>query len=152
VTQNQTNSGAGQSVGQVAGAMFGSGFFVGEAVREELRAEASVRLAYALRAAGVHPDSVHALALAVREVGDSAPLENQERAPLTDGQRKMLQGLIAERGLPAAFREILEAAFPKVTLRRDLVALYGVLSGTYERMGRIEAVRAMPVDVPTPKR
>jgi hypothetical protein len=152
VTENQTNSGGGQSVGEVAGELFGSAFFVGDTVREELRSEAGVRLAYALRAAGAHPDSVHALALAVREVGDSAPLEKQEREPLTDGQRKKLQGLIAERGLPAAFREILEAAFPRVTLRRDLVALYGVLSSTYERMGRIEAVRAMPVDVPAPKR
>jgi hypothetical protein len=142
----------GKSVGEVASALFGSGFFVGDALREELRAEAPLRLAYALRDAGVHPDSVHALALAVREVGDAAPLQDTERAPLTDGQKKMFQGIIAEKSLPATFRTLLEAAFPKVALRRDLVALYGVLSGAYERMGRIEAVRAMPVDVPAPKR
>ena|GEM_PF-6835646 len=151
MTQKQIQLEAGP-VAEVADAMFGSGFFLGDALREELRAEAAVRLAYALREAGVHPDSVHALALAVREVGDSAPLEDKDKEPLTDGQRKALQGLIAEPGLPAPFRDILEAAIPKVTLRRDLVVLYGVLSGTYERMGRIEAVRAMPVDVPAPKR
>jgi hypothetical protein len=149
VTQKQTS---GSAVGEVAREMFGAGFFVGDSLREELRAEAAVRLAYALGRDGVHPDSVHALALAVREVGDSAPLENMEQEPLTADQRKKFQGLIAERTLPAPFRTLLEVALPKVTQRRDLVALYGVLSSTYERMGRIEAVRAMPAEAPAPKR
>jgi hypothetical protein len=131
--------------------MFGQGFFAGDVLREELRAEAAVRLAYALRAAGVHPDSVHALALSVRDVGDAAPLQDQEKEPLTEDQRKMFQGLITEKGLPEPFRELLKAALPHVARRRDLVALYGVLSGTYERMGRIEAVKRLPVDEPAPK-
>jgi hypothetical protein len=151
VTQEQSQAESVKSVGEVASAMFGPGFFVGDALREELRAEAALRLAYALREAGVHPDSVHALALAVREVGDAAPLEKQEKEQLTDEQRKLFQGLIAEKGLPAPFRTILETALPRLVQRRDLVALYGVLSSTYERMGRIEAVKALPVDAPIPK-
>src|SRR5262249_42470052 len=129
----------GKSVGEVASVLFGSGFFVGDALREDLRAEVPLRLAYMLRDAGVHPDSVHALALAVREVGDPAPLRGPEKEPLTDRQRKMFQGMIAEKSLPVTFRTILEVALPQVVLRRDLVALYGVLSGAYERMGRIAA-------------
>jgi len=141
-----------RSVGEVAGTVFGTRFFVGEALREELRVEAALQLAYALREAGVHPDSVHALALAVHELGGSAPLGEQEKEPLTDGQRKALRGLLAERGLPAPFRDILEAALPKLMLRRDLVVLSAVLSGTHERMGRIGAVRVMPDDRPAPRR
>jgi hypothetical protein len=150
VTETRSNP-EGQSVTEVSSAMFGSGFFVGDALRDELRAEAGVRLAYALRAAGVHPDSVHALALSVRDVGDAAPLQGQEKEPLTESQRKMFQGLIAEKGLPEPFRQILSAAVPQITQRRDLVALYGVLSSTYERMGRIEAVKRLPGDEPAPK-
>jgi hypothetical protein len=138
----------------VASTLFGTGFFVGDALREELRAEAPLRLAYALREAGVHPDSVHALALAVRDVGDAAPLKDQEKEPLTDKQRKMFEGMIAERALPGPFRDILQSALPKLSQRRDLAVLYGVLTSTFERMGRIEAVTALPVDgsAPAPKR
>jgi hypothetical protein len=148
VTQEQTRTEGGQSVGSVASALLGTGFFVGDAMREELRAEAPLRLAYALRDAGVHPDRVHALALAVREVGDAAPLKDQEKEPLTDKQRKLFEGMIAEKGLPGPFRDILQSALPQLARRRDLVVLYGVLSSTYERMGRIEAVTALPVNEP----
>jgi hypothetical protein len=141
-----------RSVGEVAGAVFGPGFFVAEALREEPRVEAALQLAYALREAGVHPDSVRALAVAVREVGDSAPLGEQEKERLTDGQRKALRGLLAERGLPAPFRDILEAALPTLTLRRDLAVFSAVLSGTHERMGRIGVARAMPGDKPALER
>ncbi|WP_224241896.1 hypothetical protein [Hyalangium gracile] len=149
MTQRQTPASA---VGGVVTEMFGSGFFVGDALREEVRAEAAVRLAYAMRRDGVHPDSVRALAQAIREMAEAAPLQDMEKEPLTAGQRKLLHGLIAEMTLPVAFRTLLEAALPKVTMRRDLVALQGMLSSTYERMGRIEAVRAMPAEVPAPKR
>jgi hypothetical protein len=51
----------------------------------------------------------------------------------------------------AASDPALSAALPQITQRRDLVALYGVLSSTYELMGRIEAVKRLPGDEPTPK-
>ncbi len=148
MTQKQTSTEAGKSVRELSSTLFGTSFFVGDAMREELRAEAPLRLAYALRDAGVHPDSVHALALAVREVGDAAPLKDQEKEQLTDKQRKMFEGMIAEKGLPGPFRDILQSALPKLAQRRDLVVLYGVLSSAYERMGRIDAVTAMPVNGP----
>jgi hypothetical protein len=152
VTQKQTQAESVKSVGEVASAMFGAGFFVGDELREELRVEAALKLAYALREAGVHRDSVHALALAVRDVGDAAALMDQDKEKLTEEQRKMLQGVITEKGLPAPFRTVLEAALPRLVQRRDLVVLYGVLSSTYERMGRIEAVKALPIDAPIPKK
>jgi hypothetical protein len=150
VTQKQTSTEAGQSLKEVASTLFGTGFFVGDALREELRAEAPLRLAYALGEAGVHPDSLHALALAVREVGDAEPLKGQETEKLTDKQRKMIEGMIAEKGLPGPFREILQSALPKLTQRRDLAVLYGMLTSAYERMGRIEAVKALPVEPTAP--
>jgi len=151
MTQKGTLSEPVGSVAEVARAAFTPGFFSGEALREEHRVETGLRLAYALRAAQVEPGRLHALALAVRDVGDAEPLEGKEKERLTDKQQRMLQGLIAEKGLPAPFRELLEAALPRLSQRRDLAALYGVLSGAYERMGRIEAVRGLPTDVPTPE-
>jgi hypothetical protein len=152
VTQKQTSTQAGQSLKEVAGTLFGTSFFAGDALREELRAEGPLRLAYALGEGGVHPDSLHALALAVREVGDAEPLKGQETEKLTDKQRKMVEGMIAEKGLPGPFRDLLEAALPRLTQRRDLVVLYGILTSAYERMGRIEAVKVLPVKPEEPKR
>jgi len=150
VTQKQTSTQAGQSLKEAASTLFATSFFAGDALREELRAEAPLRLAYALGEAGVHPDSLHALALAVREVGDCEPLQGQEKEKLTDKQRKMFEGMIAEKGLPGPFRDILQAALPRLTQRRDLVVLYGILSSAYERMGRIEAVKTLPVTPDAP--
>jgi hypothetical protein len=150
VTKTRIHLEAWNSVAEVANALFSPGFFVGDTLRDEMGAEAALRLAYSLRAAGVRADRVHALALAVRDAGDAAPY--QEKEPLTEEQRRIFQGIIVEQGLPIPFRDILEAALPRLVLRRDLAALHDVLSGTYERMARIEAVRAMPVNVPVSKR
>ncbi len=150
MTQKQTSTEAGSSLKEVASSLFGTAFFAGDAMREELRAEGPLQLAYVLGKAGVHPDSLHALALAVREVGDAEPLQGQEKEKLTDKQRKMVDGMIAEKGLPGPFRELLQAALPRLTQRRDLVVLYGILSSAYERMGRIEAVKTLPVEPTAP--
>ncbi len=126
---------------KTASTVFAPGFYSGEALRQEHRAESSLRLAYTLHAAQVDPRLVHALALAVREVADAAPFEPQQR--LSSIQLTRYEGLMNEKGLPAPFRDILQAALPRLTLRRDLTALYGVLSGTYERMLRLLAVTAL---------
>ena len=123
------------SVSQVAKEAFASGFFTKNQVRDELHAETQVRLAMALMGSGVSYGQVNALALAVRDVGGLEP--NDPDAAVTAKQRAQWDQLVAEKALPAPFKDLLEAVGPKLQKRRDLYALYGVLAGTLERLGAL---------------
>lgn len=139
---SDTGSQAIRSTAEVARAAFSPGFFTGATLREEHRTETGLRLAYALRAEGLQPWQLHALALAVRDVGDRVPFDAE--APLTPEQLRLLRGIQGERALPAPLRGVLDAALPAISRRKDLAAFYGVLSGGYERWSHIDAVQQLP--------
>ena len=123
------------SVSQVAKEVFANSFFVKNDVRAEHTAETPVRLAMVLMNSGVTYGQLNALALAVRDVGGLEAQAPEEA--VTAKQKAQWEKLVAETTLPAPFRELLQAATPRLEQRRDLYALYGVLAGTMERLGAL---------------
>lgn len=136
-------------VATVAAEVFARPFFSGSEVRVEHRAETPLKLALALLPSGVTYGQLNALALAVREVGGLEP-ESFE-ATISKKQQQAFAALVAEAGLPAPFRAVLEAASPRLVQRRDLYALYGVLAGALEKLTRMSAVAGLvAADEPKP--
>lgn len=110
-------------------------------LRPMMGAEGQLALAYVFLKEGLNIGQVEAVAMAVRSVGDGephAPLEKPSQA-----QTAKLEGLMREADLPSSFAVTLECALPRIVLRRDLYALYGLLQGTLLRMRGIEDTRAL---------
>lgn len=94
--------------------------------------ETQTKLAGAIGLSRLHWKEVNAIALAVRAVGDLEKFEPD--AAVTAKQKTAFEALAAEKGLPADLRGVLAAAKPSIAKRRDLYALYGVLSGTMDQL------------------
>ncbi len=134
------------SIDTVAPQVFAQSFFDGDVVRAELRQEAPLKRALALLPSGVSWGQLNALALSVRELGGLEPQGAAE--PMSPAQRTAFDGLRNEPGLPAPFRAVLNAAQPRLQLRRDLYALYGVLAGTLEKLTTLGSVAELAVEEP----
>lgn len=112
---------------QLAHTLFPGGFYnaAGD-LAPEFRGEVPLRLMYALRDAGVQRWQIEALTLALRDIGEAAPLEPE--AAVDPAQRKVLDDIRAEDDLPAVFKALLDAVAPRLRQQKDLVAFYGVMN------------------------
>jgi hypothetical protein len=129
------------SISQVAADAFAGGFYVKGALRPEHKDETQLKLGFALATTGIAFGQLNAFALAVRAAGDAEPFAPEEA--VTAKQKTTLAKLAAEKGLPAPFKAILTAAAPKLEKRRDVYALYGVLSGTMDKLNAVGSVMQM---------
>lgn len=120
---------------------FAQGFYVKGKLLPEHTDETQLKLAFALVPTGVAMGQLNALALAVRAVGDAEPFAVE--APLSAKQKTAFGKLAAEKGMPAPFKQILAAAQPALEKRRDLYALYGVLSGTMDKLNSVANTMAL---------
>lgn len=119
------------TVSEVARNAFEPGFYIKGALRPEHRADTQQRLAQALMPSGINAEQVGLLAQAMRDIGDAEEFSPDQ--PVTQKQRLMVTKIVTDPIAPA-FRDIIQAAVPHLTQRRDLYALFGVLSGTQEKM------------------
>jgi hypothetical protein len=94
--------------------------------------ETQTKLAAAIGLSRIHWKEVNAIALAVRAVGDLEKFE--PAAAVTPKQKAAFDALAAEKAVPAELRALLTAAKPAIAKRRDLYALYGVISGTMDQL------------------
>lgn len=117
---------------QLAQTLFQGGFYnaAGE-MAPEFRGEVPLRLMYALREAGIQRWQLEALTLALRDVGEAAPLDTEAR--LDPAQQQVLDGIGAEDDLPAVFKALLEAVAPRLRQQKDLVAFYGVMNNVISK-------------------
>jgi hypothetical protein len=118
---------AAADVRQLAQTLFQGGFYnaAGE-MAPEFRGEVPLRLMYALRDAGVQRWQLEALTLALRDVGEAAPLDAE--APMNPAQQHVFDSIGAEEDLPVVFKALLDAVMPRLRQQRDLVAFYGVMN------------------------
>ena len=123
---------AAQTVTGAATEAFEKGFYANGVLRPEHTDETQLKLAYALVPSGIGFGQLNALALAVRAVGDLEPFALE--GAITPKQQAAYAALLAEKAMPAPFKELLQAALPKLQQRRDLYALYGVPSGTMDKI------------------
>lgn len=128
---------------QPPAALFARGFFDAQGLLPQHVHESEVRLAQWLLAVGGLSPQLQALALAVRAVGDEAAYE--PNAPLAEKQWRAWERLRTEPSLPLALQCIVSAATPALRKRRDLYALYGILSGTLERLRTLVRVARLPI-------
>lgn len=129
------------TVSEAATEAFANGFYAKGVLRPEHTDETQLKLAYALVPTGIGFGQLNALALAVRAVGDLEPFELE--GAITPKQKAAFAAVLAEKAMPAPFKELLQAALPKLEKRRDLYALYGVLSGTMDKISAIANTMAM---------
>lgn len=130
-------------IASVAQQVFAHPFFNEKSVRREHKSETPLKLALALMTSGVTYGQLNALSLAVREVGGLE--EEAADKPLSKKQKAAWDKLVAEKALPAPFRELLQAAAPRLAKRRDLYALYGVLGGTLDKLTTLASVAELVV-------
>ena len=125
-------------VAQLARTLLANGYYHGENIAPEMRGEVPLRLMYALRDAGVQRWQLEALVLAVRDLGEAAPLE--PGAALDPAQKQAFDGIRAEDDLPVVFKALLDGAAPSLVLQQDLVAFYGVLNNVIAKWDTMAAL------------
>ena len=124
-------------VAQLASTLLANGYYQGDDIAPGMRGEVPLRLMYALRDAGVQRWQLEALVLAVRDLGEAAPLE--PAAVLDPAQKQAFDGIRAEDDLPVAFKGLLDAAAPSLVLQQDLAAFYGVLNNVIAKWDTMAA-------------
>jgi hypothetical protein len=130
---------AAADIRQLAQALFASGFYnAADELAPEFRGEVPLRLMYALRDAGIQRWQLEALTLALRDVGEAAPLDTE--AALDPAQRKVLDSIGAEEDLPVAFKALLAAVAPRLARQKDLVAFYGVMNNVIAKWDTMAAL------------
>jgi hypothetical protein len=117
---------AAADVRQVARALFAERFYDGDALKQAFRSELPLKLMYALREAGTQRWQLEALVLALRDLGEAAPLEME--AKIDPAQQAALDAITAEEDLPAVFKPLLVEVAPQLLLQKDLVAFYAVMN------------------------
>ena len=130
---------AAADIRQQAQTLFARGFYTASGdVAPEFRAEVPLRLMYALRDAGVQRGQLEALTLALRDVGEAAPLATD--AALDPAQRRVLDDIRAEENLPVIFKALLDAVAPRLVHQEDLVAFYGVMNNVIAKWDTMAAL------------
>ena len=130
---------AAADIRQLAQTLFASGFYnAADELAPEFRGEVPLRLMYALRDAGIQRWQLEALTLALRDVGEAAPLDAE--AALDPAQRKVLDSIGAEEDLPVAFKALLATVAPRLARQKDLVAFYGVMNNVIAKWDTMAAL------------
>lgn len=117
---------AAADVRQVAQALFAEPFYDADELRQAFRSEVPLKLMYALREAGIQRWQLEALVLALRDVGEAAPLDMAAR--IDPAQQAVLDGITAEEDLPAVFKALLVEVAPRLLRQKDVVAFYAVMN------------------------
>jgi hypothetical protein len=133
-------------ISQVAQQLFAHAFFNEKSLRKEHKIETPLKLALALMPTGITWGQLNALSLAVRTIGEME--EEDGDKPISKKQKAAWDKLLVERAVPPTFRQVLEAASPRLLKRRDLYALYGVLSATQEKLTTLGSVAELVVAEP----
>jgi hypothetical protein len=126
------------AVAQLARTLLANGYYHGDDIAPDMRGEVPLRLMYALRGAGVQRWQLEALALAVRDIGEAAPLE--PAAGLDPAQKQAFDGIRAEGDLPVAFKGLLDGAAPSLVRQQDLIAFYGLLNNVIAKWDTMAAL------------
>ena len=137
-------------MGRAAKELFAGGFYEKGKLKALHQGESQAKLAGSLYESDIPWAQINALALSVRSIGDLE--EHSPEAKLTKRQTDALAALQAEKTLPAPFKQPLEAAAPKLQARRDLYALYGVLSGMLDHLASLQRTLDLEASYSQPKR
>jgi hypothetical protein len=129
---------AALDIEQLVRELFAEGFYRGDELADVIRAEAPLRLMYALRDAGIQRWQLEAFVLALRDVGEAAPLNVE--AAIDPAQKAVLDAIKAEEELPAAFKALLEGVVPMLGKQKDLVAFYGVMNNVISKWDVMAAI------------